>query len=122
MSESRKPSTFSNYMAAIHRRIVARLSLLTITILLGTVSLACGSGTKHLSPPSLVENAVSPLRVVREPLPKLRLPHFETRGSYPRIVGGSGSLRKVNATLRSLVRDEQHRFAAFAKKRDARIP
>ena len=61
----------------------------------------------------------SPLRIVPRPTPPFRVPHYRTRGTYPRVSGHGIDLRRVNAALRNTVLAEQRRYARVALAEEA---
>ena len=64
----------------------------------------------------------SPLRIVPRPTPPFRVPHYRTRGTYPRVSGHGIDLRRVNAALRNAVLAEQRRYARVALADEASNP
>jgi hypothetical protein len=62
------------------------------------------------------------LRVVAAPTPRLAVPNYETRGSYPQVAGGPASLTAVNAALTRALRREQRRYARVARDQQKEVP
>lgn len=91
--------------------------LVVLSIAAGTSACmpAASSTASHRPPASL-------LRVVPRPTPPLRVPHYETRGTYPQVSHHGNDLRRVNATLRNTILAEQRRFVRVALAQNARSP
>jgi hypothetical protein len=100
---------------------VIRLSGAVAALMLGAT--ACGATTSE------PQRAVPPasgrpvaLRVTEAPTPKLAVPNYRTRGTYPQVAGGRTSLAAVNAALTDVVRSEQRRYARIARQNQENFP
>jgi hypothetical protein len=62
------------------------------------------------------------LRVTQAPTPKLAVPNYETRGTYPQVADGHTPLAKVNAALTNVVRSEQRRYARVVRENQKNFP
>jgi hypothetical protein len=102
-----------------------RISMILITavaVLVAGVYLGVGradAGRSHQTRHA-VESA-APLTVVKASTPTFRVPHYDTRGTYPQARGSGLDLRKVNAALREGVLADQRAYAPDARKA-ARMP
>jgi hypothetical protein len=56
------------------------------------------------------------LRVTQAPMPKLAVPNYETRGTYPQVTDDRTPLAKVNTALTNVVRSEQRRYARVVRE------
>jgi len=83
---------------------------------------ACSNGSSRDSSASDVLSNVSALVVRQVATPPLRVPHHQTRGTYPQVSNGKLNLKTVNAALRNAVLDEQREYARFARKALSRTP
>jgi hypothetical protein len=92
--------------------------------LLVVLTVAAGASASTLAASSTATDPqrASPLRVVPWPTPPLRVPHYRTRGTYPRLSGDGTDLRRVNAALRDAVLAEQRRYVPVALAQEARSP
>jgi len=86
----------------------ARWSACAVAIAAGL----CGSD----APAHVADRAPVALRVVKVRLPATDAPRVKTRGSYPRVSGGSQDLAKVNASLRDEVRAAQSSYARLVRR------
>jgi hypothetical protein len=62
------------------------------------------------------------LRVTEVPTPKLAVPKYETRGTYPQVTDGRTPLAAVNAGITAAVRSEQRRYARIVRKQQKNFP
>ena len=90
---------------------VARAAALGLALL--AVGTACGSGRDRDAARS---TTVAALTVVEARTPPLRVPRFDTSGTYPQVTGASIDLRAVNAALRGAVLADQRAYARYARK------
>jgi hypothetical protein len=63
----------------------------------------------------------TPLTILEEPTPVVRVPRYDTSGTYPQARGADLDLRKANAALRKAVLADQRAYAPDARKA-ARMP
>lgn len=84
---------------------------------------ACGAGSDHSRPaaPAAQSNA-SALKVVEVRIPRLKVPRYVTRGRWLQLASNRGRLRKVNAALFKVLRDEQRRYARVARADSRHFP
>ncbi|MEA2130989.1 MAG: hypothetical protein QOJ29_5458 [Thermoleophilaceae bacterium] len=93
-------------------RFVHTLSLpvALVALMLGVA----GRGATAAEPQRAAGQPVA-LRVIEATTPRLAVPNYETRGSYPQVAGGHTSLTAVNAALTRALRSEQRRYARVAR-------
>lgn len=96
---------------------MTRLAVAAIVLL--CTAAACGAGSRSdvRRPDSIARPAttVSPLAVVEARTPRLRVPRYDTSGTYPQVRGGSPDLRAVNAALRGAMRADERAYAPYAR-------
>jgi hypothetical protein len=80
--------------------------------------MGCGGGRHRDAGRS---RTVSALTVVEARTPPLRVPRFDTSGTYPQVTGASIDLRAVNAALRGAVLADQRAYARYARKKKPRV-
>jgi hypothetical protein len=66
--------------------------------------------------------AATSLEVVGTPAPKLSVPNYRTRGTYPTVAGAGVDLAPVNATLREAVLEAQRSYASSIQKTRVKMP
>lgn len=92
--------------------------------LIGT-AVACGAGSQGdvRGPEAIARSAttVSSLAIVQARTPRLRVPRYDTSGTYPQVTGGSMDLHAVNAALRGAVLADQRVFAPYARSEKPKV-
>src|SRR3954469_21963270 len=105
--------------------VTARFAIVMTTVAVGVSGCGAGRDDAHAGLRASGSDA-SALKVIERPVPRLRVPRYRTRGSWPQVAaaGSDDHLRRVNAALFKVLRDEQRRYARFARKeaRGSRTP
>ena len=88
-------------------------------------AITCGAGSRSdVRRPDVharQATAVSSLAVVEARTPRLKVPRYDTSGTYPQVGGGSLDLRAVNRALRAAVLADQRAYAAYARREKPRV-
>lgn len=78
---------------------------------------ASDSATAEASRSSSADSTrATPLDVVEAPIPRFRVPRYDTRGMYPRVHGDNRNLVAVNAALLAAIRSDQAAYAPSARR------
>jgi hypothetical protein len=108
-------------MVSVHMTKELHLPLM-LTALLFSVT-GCGEATSQPQrAPTTGPGRPVALRITGVPIPKLDVPKYITRGTYPQITDGHTPLAKVNAALTNVVRFEQRRYARVVRKNQKYFP
>jgi hypothetical protein len=104
-------------------RLPKELHLPVILMALLVSVTGCGEATSQpqRAPTTGPERPVA-LRITEVPIPKLDVPKYITRGTYPQVADGHTPLAKVNAALTNVVRSEQRRYARVVRKSQKDFP
>jgi hypothetical protein len=96
----------------------ATLILLGATAVVAAIAApACGSSTDASDPTaSSGTGQASPLVVVEAPTPPLRVPRYDTEGTFPQVRDGGIDLAAVNRALRLAVLSDQREYAPDARR------
>jgi hypothetical protein len=96
-----------------------------IRLAAGTISLLCAAVSLGAEPRAerrpTGAAAASALAVVVARTPPLRVPRYDTSGTYPQVRGGGIDLRAVNAGLREAVLADQRDYAPYARREKPRV-
>jgi hypothetical protein len=95
---------------------VSRLAVGGIALL--CTAITCGAGSRS---DARRVDTVSALAVVGARTPRLRVPRYDTTGTYPQVRGGTLDLQAVNRALRAAVLADQRAYAAYARKAKPRV-
>jgi hypothetical protein len=81
---------------------------------------ACGGGSnddaRRRSDVEVERATVVALRVIEARTPPLRVPRYDTRGTYLQVRGSGLDLRAVNSTLRAALFADQKAYAPYARR------
>jgi hypothetical protein len=103
------------------RRTVRRFAAGAI-VLIGT-AVACGAGSQGGHRPDALARlatAISPLAVTEARTPRLRVPRYDTTGTYPQV-RDAVDLQAVNAALRRAVLADQREYTPYARREKPRV-
>ena len=97
----------------------ARLAPAATAMLAALAAIGCSGADS--SSRAAATGGLQRLTVSKAPTPTFDVPHYVTRGTYPRVSGTGIDLEPVNAALTAAVTTEQRRFARIARAQQRRV-
>jgi len=101
---------------------MGRFAAATIALLSAAATCVLSAGWHDSLASLATATKVEPLAIVKAHTPPLRVPRFDTSGTYPQVRGRAADLRAVSEALRAAVLADQRAYAPYARREQARLP